>query len=69
MPQYNITFDWNRISTLGKVKVLVEQVVGQPSQEAVDTAIDNWMDEHSGSTATVMYVSGKTLVIESNGGQ
>lgn len=25
--EYNFTFDWDRISTLGKVKVLVEQVV------------------------------------------
>ena len=49
--EYNITFDWNRISTLGKVKVLVEQVVGSPSQEAINTAVANYIEAHPGSLA------------------
>lgn len=49
MSEYNFTFDWNRISTLGKVKVLVEQVVGAPSQEAINTAVADYIEAHPGS--------------------
>lgn len=51
MPEYNFTFDWNRISTLGKVKVLVEQVVGAPSQEAITQAVEDYIEAHPGSLA------------------
>lgn len=54
MPQYNITFDWNRISTLGKVKVLVEQVVGQPSDAQITSAVEDWLDEHVSPTTPIV---------------
>ena len=49
MPEYNITFDWNRITTIGKVKILAEQVVGAPSQEAITQAVEDYIEAHPGS--------------------
>lgn len=49
MAEYNVHFDWNRISTLGKVKVLVEQVVGTPSQAQISQAVEDYIESHPGS--------------------
>lgn len=49
MPEYNFTFDWNRITTIGKVKILAEQVVGSPSQAAIDQAVAQYIEDHPGS--------------------
>ena len=49
MPEYNFTFDWNRITTIGKVKILAEQVVGNPSQEDIDQAVAQYIEDHPGS--------------------
>ena len=49
MPDINIKADVKKTSTLGKVKVLVEQVVGQPSQEAINTAVADYIEAHPGS--------------------
>lgn len=51
MPDINIKADVKKTSTLGKVKVLVEQVVGSPSQEAINTAVAQYISEHPGSLA------------------
>lgn len=75
MAEYNIHFDWNRISTLGKVKVLVEQVVGQPSQEAINTAVAEYIDSHPGSLsplsaatkAALLQIAEKVAYIDENG--
>lgn len=49
MPEYNFTFDWNRITTIGKVQILAEQVVGSPSQAAIDQAVAQYIEDHPGS--------------------
>lgn len=51
MPDYIIKSDAKQTSTLGKVKVMIEQVVGQPSQEAINTAVAQYISEHPGSLA------------------
>lgn len=58
MPEYNFTFDWNRITTIGKVKILAEQVVGAPTQAQIDEAIEKYIDEHPGS------ISGMTSAVK-----
>lgn len=75
MANYNIHFDWNRISTLGKVKILVEQVVGSPSQEAIDEAVANYIEEHPGSISglsdeakvALLQIAQKVAYIDENG--
>lgn len=49
MPDYIIKSDAKQTSTLGKVKVLVEQVVGAPSQEAITQAVEDYIEAHPGS--------------------
>ena len=49
MPDINIKADVKKTSTLGKVKVLVEQVVGAPSQEAISQAVADYIEAHPGS--------------------
>lgn len=64
--EYNITFDWNRISTLGKVKVLVEQVIssgGGGGGGGADSRVNLIVGSNiypliSVATATVSGVSG-----------
>ena len=51
MPDYIIKSDAKQTSTLGKVKVMVEQVVGSPSQEAINTAVAQYIESHPGSLA------------------
>ena len=73
--EYNITFDWNRISTLGKVKVLVEQVVGSPSQEAITQAVEDYIESHPGSLsplspavkAALLQIAEKVAYVDENG--
>lgn len=75
MPQYNITFDWNRISTLGKVRILVEQVVGQPSQEAITQAVEDYIESHPGSLSplspavksALLQIAEKVAYVDANG--
>lgn len=75
MANYNIHFDWNRISTLGKVKILVEQVVGSPSQEAINTAVAQYISEHPGSLsplsaatkAALLQIAEKVAYIDEHG--
>ena len=49
MPDINIKADVKQTSTLGKVRILVEQVVGSPSQAQIDEAVANYIEEHPGS--------------------
>lgn len=75
MPEYNFNFDWNRISTLGKVKVLVEQVVGAPSQEAITQAVEDYIEAHPGSLsplspavkAALLQIAEKVAYVDENG--
>lgn len=49
MPEYNFNFDWNRVTTIGKVKVLAEQVSAPPTQEQINTAVAEYIEEHPGT--------------------
>lgn len=51
MPEYNFNFDWNRITTIGKVKVLAEQVSTPPTQEQINTAVAAYIEEHPGAVS------------------
>lgn len=75
MPEYNFTFDWNRITTIGKVKILAEQVVGQPSQEAITQAVEDYIESHPGSLsplspavkAALLQIAEKVAYIDEHG--
>lgn len=75
MPDINIKADVKKTSTLGKVKVLVEQVVGQPSQEAINTAVAEYIEAHPGSLsplspavkAALLQIAEKVAYIDENG--
>ena len=75
MPDYIIKSDAKQTSTLGKVKVLVEQVVGSPSQEAINTAVANYIESHPGSLsplspavkAALLQIAEKVAYIDEHG--
>lgn len=75
MPDINIKADVKQTSTLGKVKVMVEQVVGQPSQEAINTAVAAYISAHPGSLAplsaatkaALLQIAEKVAYIDENG--
>lgn len=49
MADINVNANVQRISTLGKVRILVEQVVGSPSQAQINTAVASYIDSHPGA--------------------
>lgn len=49
MPEYNFTFDWRRVTTIGRAKVLVEQVSAPLSQSSVNAAVAQYIEDHPGS--------------------
>lgn len=75
MPEYNFTFDWNRITTIGKVKILAEQVVGNPSQEALNAAVAAYIEDHPGALsplsaatkAALLQIAEKVAYIDEHG--
>lgn len=75
MADINIKADVKQTSTLGKVKVLVEQVVGQPSQAQISQAVADYIDNHPGalsplSQATksaLLTIAEKVAYIDANG--
>lgn len=75
MPDYIIKSDAKQTSTLGKVKVLVEQVVGAPSQEAINTAVAEYIEAHPGSLsplspavkAALLQIAEKVAYVDENG--
>lgn len=75
MPEYNFKFDWNKISTLGKVRILVEQVVGSPSQAQISQAVADYIDSHPGSISglseaakvALLQIAQKVAYIDGNG--
>ena len=62
MPEYNFTFDWNRITTIGKVKILAEQVVGSPSQEALNAAVAAYIEDHPGALSPLSAATKSALL-------
>lgn len=75
MPDYIIKSDAKQTSTLGKVKVMVEQVVGAPSQEAINTAVADYIESHPGSLsplcaatkAALLQIAEKVAYIDEHG--
>lgn len=75
MPEYNFTFDWNRITTIGKVKILAEQVVGNPSQEALNAAVAAYIEDHPGALsplsaatkAALLQIAEKVAYVDEHG--
>lgn len=75
MPDINIKADVKKTSTLGKVRILVEQVVGSPSQAQINTAVASYIDSHPGalsplSAATksaLLQIAQKVAYIDENG--
>lgn len=75
MPDINIKADVKQTSTLGKVKVMVEQVVGQPSQEDINTAVAEYISSHPGSLAplspavkaALLQIAEKVAYVDENG--
>lgn len=63
MPEYNFTFDWTRITTIGKVKILAEQVVGNPSQEALNAAVAAYIEDHPGALSPLSAAT-KTALLQ-----
>ena len=62
MADYNIKFDWNKISTLGKVRILVEQVVGSPSQAQINQAVADYIDSHPGALSPLSQATKSALL-------
>ena len=62
MSEYNWKFDWNKISTLGKVRILVEQVVGSPSQAQINAAVASYIDSHPGSLSPISQATKSALL-------
>lgn len=75
MPDYIIKSDAKQTSTLGKVKVLVEQVVGSPSQEAISQAVADYIEAHPGSLSplspavksALLQIAEKVAYVDANG--
>ncbi|MBR2096607.1 MAG: bacterial Ig-like domain-containing protein [Prevotella sp.] len=62
MSEYNFHFDWNKISTLGKVRILVEQVVGSPSQAQISQAVADYIDSHPGALSPLSQATKSALL-------
>lgn len=75
MSEYNFSFDWARVTTLGKVKILVEQVSGAPSQASVNEAVRQYIEDHPGSLTPIsediktalLQIAGKVWYVDENG--
>lgn len=75
MSEYNFSFDWARVTTLGKVKVLVEQVVSAPSQAAVNEAVRQYIEDNPGCLTPIsdpiksalLQIAGKVWYVDENG--
>lgn len=49
MADINVKANVQRTSTLGKVRILVEQVVGSPSQAQISQGVADYIDSHPGA--------------------
>ena len=62
MADVNVKANVKRTSTLGKVKVLVEQVVGSPSQAQINQAVADYIDSHPGSLSPLSQATKSALL-------
>lgn len=75
MSEYNFSFDWARVTTLGKVKILAEQIVGSPSQAAVNAAVAQYIEDHPGALSplsddvkqALLQIAEKVVYIDEHG--
>ena len=75
MAEYNFSFDWARVTTIGKVKVLAEQVIGAPGQDAINAAVAAYIEAHPGALsplsaatkAALLQIAEKVAYIDENG--
>ena len=62
MPDYIIKSDAKQTSTLGKVRILVEQVVGSPSQAQISQAVADYIDSHPGALSPLSQATKSALL-------
>ena len=75
MPEYNFTFNWARITTLGKVQNVLMPIVGAPSQESINTAVAEYIEAHPGSLSplspavktALLQIAQKVAYVDENG--
>ena len=62
MADVNVKANVQRTSTLGKVRILVEQVVGSPSQAQINAAVASYIDSHPGSLSPLSQATKSALL-------
>lgn len=62
MADVNVKANVQRTSTLGKVRILVEQVVGSPSQAQINAAVASYIDSHPGALSPISQATKSALL-------
>ena len=62
MADVNVKANVQRTSTLGKVRILVEQVVGSPSQAQINQAVADYIDNHPGALSPLSQATKSALL-------
>lgn len=62
MADINVKANVQRTSTLGKVRILVEQVVGSPSQAQISQAVADYIDSHPGALSPLSQATKSALL-------
>ena len=62
MADVNVKANVQRTSTLGKVRILVEQVVGSPSQAQISQAVADYIDSHPGALSPLSQATKSALL-------
>lgn len=62
MADINVKANVQRTSTLGKVRILVEQVVGSPSQAQISQAVADYIDNHPGALSPLSQATKSALL-------
>lgn len=62
MADINVKANVQRTSTLGKVRILVEQVVGSPSQAQISQAVADYIDNHPGALSPISQATKSALL-------
>lgn len=75
MPEYNFTFNWARVTTIGKVQNVLMPIVGAPSQLQVNAAVAAYIEEHPGAIAplsdeakqALLQIAEKVVYVDAHG--
>jgi len=62
MADVNVKANVQRTSTIGKVRILVEQVVGSPSQAQISQAVADYIDSHPGALSPLSQATKSALL-------